>query len=246
MTLNIGGVAIGGENPCRFIAELSNNHNGSLDRAFWLIDAAKRSGADFIKFQAYTASELVKLRGDGPAPDPWGSQGWTMYELYKKAATPLGWFGELAAHCAEVEIPWFSSVFGLESLTEMESVGCPAYKMASLDRAATRLFNAIAKTRKPLIISRPDYPDFNADATLYCKPGYPQYRPVYPASEGFDGFSYHGTDIQPCIDAALEGASLVECHFQLDEEKSELESNISLTASQFKELVDTVRFAEAG
>jgi sialic acid synthase SpsE len=241
-SVNIAGVECGGENPCRFIAEISNNHNGDIERAFRLIEAAKEAGADLVKFQAYTSLELVELRGNGKAPEPWGSEGWTMANLYEKAATPLAWFGELSGKCAEVGIPWFASVFGKVSLMQMEYYGCAAYKLASLDREATWLFNAVAKTGKPVIVSRPDYPDLNADATLYCKPGYPQYEPDFPHNEGFDGFSYHGTDIYPCINAAVSGASLIECHFQLDDEPSELEANISLTASQFKSMVDGVRY----
>ena len=61
--MNIAGVEIGGNNPCRFVAEISNNHNGSLDRAFRLIEAAKKSGADLIKWQCYTPDELVTLAG---------------------------------------------------------------------------------------------------------------------------------------------------------------------------------------
>jgi pseudaminic acid synthase len=240
--VNIAGVECGGENPCRFIAEVSNNHGGSLDRATRLIAAAKESGADWVKFQCFAPQELVSLRGDGKAPEPWGSQGWTMKSLYEKAQTPFSWFPALAAFCDEIEMPWFSSVFGRESLALLESLNCSAYKLASLDREATWLFNAVAKTGKPVIVSRPDYPDLNADATLYCKPGYPQYEPDFPHNEGFDGFSYHGTDIYPCINAAVSGASLIECHFQLDDEPSELEANISLTASQFKSMVDGVRY----
>jgi sialic acid synthase SpsE len=238
--VNIAGVECGGENPCRFIAEISNNHNGDIERAFRLIEAAKEAGADLVKFQAYTSLELVELRGNGKAPEPWGSEGWTMANLYEKAATPLAWFGELSGKCAEVGIPWFASVFGKVSLMQMEYYGCAAYKLASLDREATWLFNAVAKTGKPVIVSRPDYPDLNADATLLCTPGYPQTEGFRP-NEGFDGFSYHGTHPIVPLMAAMNGASIIECHFQLDDEPSELEANISLTTSEFRGLVESAR-----
>jgi pseudaminic acid synthase len=242
--VNIAGVECGGENPCRFIAEVSNNHGGSLDRATRLIAAAKESGADWVKFQCFAPQELVSLRGDGKAPEPWGSQGWTMKSLYEKAQTPFSWFPALAAFCDEIGMPWFSSVFGRESLALLESLNCSAYKLASLDRESTWLFNAVAKTGKPVIVSRPDYPDMNADATLHCPKNYPQTEGFRP-NEGFDGFSYHGTDIFIPAAAALMGASIIECHFQLDDEPSELEANISLTASQFSHMVASVRNAES-
>jgi sialic acid synthase SpsE len=241
--MNISGIEIGGSNPCRFVAEISCNHGGSLDRAFRLIEAAKDSGADFCKFQAYTADELVSLRGDGPAPEPWGSQGWTMKSLYQKAATPLGWFGELAGKCADVGIPWFASVFGKESLMEMEAVGCPAYKLASLDREAKWLFDAVKATGKPVIVSRPDHREPRADLSLHCPTGYPQTNTSYDAA--FDGFSYHGTNFFVPLKAAVSGASLIECHFHLRDDPSELEGNISLTEIPFRTLVDATRLREA-
>src|SRR5512146_3088604 len=102
MTLTIEGVGIGGDAPTRFVAELSNSHNGSLARCLRLITAAKDAGADIIKTQCYSADELVALRGDGPAPEPWGSQGWTMRALYEKAATPFDWFPAIAEYCRDL------------------------------------------------------------------------------------------------------------------------------------------------
>jgi sialic acid synthase SpsE len=113
--VNIAGVEIGSGHPCRFVAELSNNHNGDRDRCGRLIDAAKAAGADFVKFQCYTPDELVALRGDGPAPAPWNDR--TMRDLYTQAQTPLDWFPKIKAHCERVGIPWFSSVFGPTSLS---------------------------------------------------------------------------------------------------------------------------------
>ncbi len=238
--MNISGIEIGNGNPCRFVAEISNNHNGSLDRAFRLIEAAKASGADFVKFQAFTPDELIALRGDGPAPEPWGSQGWTMKSLYQKAQTPLAWFGELSAKCAEVGIPWFASVFGKESLMQMEYYGCPAYKIASFERDQSELKGRVAKTGKPMIISSPDsmrrhYKVLN----LWCPPGYPQTDPYYTSELGFAGLSYHGTQLAWPLYAARHGAQLVEFHFHLRDEPSELESNVSIDEHQLKLLTAT-------
>jgi sialic acid synthase SpsE len=154
-----------------------------------------------------------------------------MRSLYQKAQTPLAWFGELSAKCREVGIPWFASVFGKESLMQMEYYSCAAYKIASFERDQTGLREAILKTGKPVIISRPDHPEPGI-FSLHCAPGYPQEDPKYiPA---FDGFSYHGTSVNPIIDAAFDGAQLVEFHFQLSDEPSELESNVSIDEHQLK------------
>lgn len=260
--MNIGPVSIGPGQPCRFVAELGNASNGNFDRCLRLIEAAKDAGADLVKFQCYTPDELVALRGDGPAPEPWGSQGWTMRTLYEKAQTPHAWFPKLAAYCNALRMPWFSSVFGPQSLALLESLNCPAYKVARLDNQANELLDATGATGKPMIVSATTSGEVvRAQArhharALYCPPGYPQARFAFedrlsPSSEWgmyappeFDGFSYHGTDPLPCIVAATLGAKLIECHMQLDNEPSELEANVSLTASQFAQMVQQVRRVE--
>lgn len=245
--LKIGNVEIGYPNPARTVAEISNNHNGDYDRCVRLIHAAKNAGADIVKFQAYTPLELVQLRGDGPAPAQWGEQGWTMFDLYDKAKTPLAWFEDLIEECNRVEIPWFSSVFGPISLATMDKLGCEVFKLAALDFGKRKFTNMVADIGKPLVrsSSAPKAPERKDAAYLYCPKGYPQ-GDDFPLRQvrWYDGFSYHGTD--PAIPAMTVGfgAKLIECHFQLDDEPSELEANISLTASQFATMVEYVRRIE--
>lgn len=244
--MKIGSVEIGSGFPCRIVAEISNAHNGDRDRCRRLIDAAHKAGADIVKFQCYTSDELVALRGDGPTPEPWGSQGWTMRSLYEKARTPLDWFPKIATHCERVGMPWFSSVFGAESLALLESLGCPAYKIAALDFGKTELREMVEATRKPVIrsCSRDSAPPFMG-MQLYCPPGYPQ-RALHlnHIRHGYDGFSYHGTDRFGPGCAVAVGAKIVEIHFMLAEEPSELEANISLDQHQFKAMVESVRRTE--
>ncbi len=259
MSVTIGGIAIGGDNPCRFVAELSNNHNGSLARCLSLITAAHDAGADLIKLQCFTPDELVALRGDGPAPEPWGAQGWTMRSLYEKAQTPHDWFPAIAEYCRDLEIPWFSSVFGAESLALLESLDCPAYKIARLDNGSDRLADDVLGTGKPIIVSESEpfesSGDYNGKAhRLYCPAGYPQSSFALASArfvgnmelEGydFDGFSYHGVDPLPCIVAATLGAKIIEAHFQLRDEHSVIEANVSLDEYQFAEMVAQVRRVE--
>lgn len=250
--MEIAGIEIGHGHPCRTVAELSNNHNGKLENAIRLLNCAKAAGADFAKMQAYTPDELVALRGDGLAPSQWGEQGWTMRDLYTKAMTPREWFPELFAHAKRIGLPLFASVFGGGSLMLMEDMGCPAYKIASLDRDARLLAAGVRATGKPVLVSIPDWdPDttaqYTADMFLYCPPGYPQPRMELRAFlyNSRRGFSYHGTDPLLPVYAAVNGAVLLECHMQLSDEPSELEANISLTEIQFATMVHEIRKVEA-
>jgi len=248
--VNIEGVEVGQGQPCRTVAEVSNAHNGSFNRAIRIIDAAKEAGADFIKFQCYTPDELVALRGDGPAPEPWGSQGWTMGALYEKARTPLEWFSELFAHARAIGIVPFSSVFGLKSLAALEAIDCPAYKIAALDNVHLSLVANARASGKPVIVSvRKNEWAVDGVSRLLCPPGYPQTveavdLPDDFAASGYLGYSYHGTKALFPREAVVRGAKLIEVHFQMDDEPSELESSVSLTASQFARMADSIRWVE--
>lgn len=253
--MRIGTVEVGPGHPCRTVAEIGNAHNGDLERALRLINAAKEAGADFVKFQCYLPEELIALRGDGAAPEPWGSQGWTMRKLYEKAQTPHDWFPVLVDHCDHLGMPWFSSVFGEESLALLQSLDCPAYKVARLDNLDRALRKLVHSVGAPVLVSHSDSQSMRAGTSglnLWCPEGYPQPRfdlraaferdPDY--GRDYDGFSYHGTDPFVLVVAATLGASLVEVHFQLDDEPSELEANVSLTATQFRDMVEGIRRAE--
>lgn len=228
------------------IAEVSNAHNGDLARAFRLLDAAKHAGATSAKFQCYLPDELIALRGDGPAPEPWASQGFTMKALYEKAQTPHAWFPELVGYCNRIGMPWFSSVFGPDSLALLESLGCPRYKLASLDYAQYGWRKTVQYTNKPLIISfNGAHAPTDCTHALYCPGGYPQ--PAFHLSNirnGYHGFSYHGTDAEVPVVAVACGAKIIECHFQLADEPSELESNVSLNEYQFEQMTKDIRRVE--
>ena len=223
------------------VVDLSNAHNGSLQRAHRLIEESARAGASAIKTQCYTIPELCTLRGTAKGEmvtvEPWTHM--TMGELYGLAETPHSWFPSLIRKCKEVGIPWFSSVFGMDSLALLEKLGCPVYKLASLDRSQDIFRRAVMQTGKPVIQSSPEIMALKGVTQLYCPPGYPQAdggNAICDAMEIFDGFSYHGTDPDVPKYARECGAGIVEVHVQLDDEPSELEQNVCLTISQLREL----------
>ena len=228
------------------VAEIGNAHNGDKAQAIELIRRAQAGGADFVKLQAYVPMELVALRGNGPAPEPWGSQGRTMLDLYEQAQTPLKWFPDLVSYCVECEMPWFASVFGSASLTAMEMLRCPAYKLAALDYRARSLREMVESTAKPIIRSCPleRVPRGPNPATmLYCPPGYPQTQLHLGKLDrrGFDGLSYHGTDILAPVMAVVHGARVVEVHVQLDDYPSVLEAGVSIGMDAFADMVLLIR-----
>jgi pseudaminic acid synthase len=255
--MRIGSVEIGSGFPCRIVAELSNNHNGDRDRLGRLIDAAKAAGADLVKFQAYTPEELVALRGDGPAPEPWGSQGYTMHSLYEKAQTPLDWFSKIRDHCDRIGMPWFSSVFGSESLAALEAVGCPAYKISHFEYRNDILLKMVRMTHKPMIVSVPVKNEGDMDVytlpqnivAVLCPGGYPalvevmHLRNLFPNGD-FIGLSSHCRHPLTGVVATARGAKCLEYHFHMETEPSELESNVSLNEREFAAMVRSVRQAE--
>lgn len=257
MTLSIGGVAIGGENPCRFVAEISNNHNGDFGRALRLIEAAKDAGADLVKFQCFLPEELVQLRGDGAAPYPWGEQGWSMRALYEKAQTPHAWFPKLVQHCKDVGIPWFSSVFGADSFRLLKQLENPCYKIARLDNAKEWLRElCLSESSRPILVSESESSDLEREFAqvgvwkLYCPPNYPTAPEDVRLPDAWDfdtiyiGLSSHCLAPSLPIAAVARGCKLIEMHFMLAEEPSELENEISLTQYQWRRMVQDVRECE--
>ena len=241
--MRIGNVDIGIGHRCAIVSELSNAHNGSYDRMLLLMKTARDAGADILKVQAYTVDELVELRGNGPAPAPWNDR--TMEDLYIHAQTPLSWMRGIFDHAEKLGISIFSSVFGAESLACLEDVGCPAYKLAALDFDQKWLRDLVLETGKPLLRSTSRSEMGWAPGMLWCPPGYPTHCPsLMTLRGGFLGLSYHGKDPLVPIAAVAMGAKVIEMHFMLSAEPSELESNVSLTESQFAAMVRSVRHTE--
>jgi pseudaminic acid synthase len=141
-------------NDVMFIAEVSANHLGSLERAKAIVVSAAKAGATAVKFQTYTAETMTldienfKVSEDH---EIWGGR--RLYDLYEEAHTPWEWHLELFDLCRSLNVIPFSSPFDLTALEFLESLDAPMYKIASLETGDHRLINAVAETGKPLIIS---------------------------------------------------------------------------------------------
>jgi N-acetylneuraminate synthase len=132
--VEVAGRAVGAGEPVYVVAELSGNHNGELQRALRLVEAAADSGADAVKVQTYRADTMTI-----DAPQPWfrieGGTQWddrTLYDLYEEAAMPWEWQPQLAARARELGVDFFSSPFDEEAVEFLETRGGPADKVASV------------------------------------------------------------------------------------------------------------------
>ena len=145
---------IGPGHPPYVIAEMSGNHNGDIERAFRLIDAAAEAGADAVKLQTYTA-DTITIDHDGPGFRLEGGlwDGRTLHDLYREAHTPWEWHDPLFDHAKRRGIAIFSSPFDGTAIDLLESLGAPAYKIASFELIDLPLIRRAARTGKPLIIS---------------------------------------------------------------------------------------------
>ena len=137
-----------------FIAEVSANHLGSLERALRIIEAAALAGATAVKFQTYTASTMTLDIDDFIVSSDhalWGGR--KLFELYEEAYTPWEWHKEMFEYSRKLGIIPFSSPFDLTAVELLETLDAPMYKIASLETGDHRLIKAVAETGKPLIIS---------------------------------------------------------------------------------------------
>jgi len=245
-----------------FIAEISGNHNGSLDRARALVKAAADSGADAVKFQTYTADTMtLNLKEFSVSSDHslWGGR--TLYSLYEEAHTPWEWHEELFDLCRKLDVIPFSSPFDLTAVDFLEKLGAPMYKIASLETSDLRLIRAVAETGKPLIISTgatewQEIQDLvatvkssgNQDLTLLvCTSSYPSLpqdahlRRMETLRDEFDvniGLSDHTLGLGVSIGAIALGASVIEKHFTLSRDDGGADAAFSMEPREFSQLVE--------
>ena len=156
MQVKIGNKILGPGNPTFIVAEMSGNHGGSLDRALKIVNAAKRTGADAIKLQTYTA-DTITLKSDKEdfkllSDSPWASHS-TLWDLYNKAHTPWEWHEAIFLEARKIGIEIFSSPFDASAVDLLESLKVSVYKVASPEITNIPLLEKVAQTGKPVIIS---------------------------------------------------------------------------------------------
>ena len=254
---------IGAEHPPFIIAEMSGNHNQSLDRALAIVDAATKSGAHAIKLQTYTPDTMTldinegEFRIDDPN-SPW--YGRSLYDLYQEAHTPWHWIETIFARCEELGIICFSSVFDATSVDFLEGLGTPAYKIASFENVDIPLIQKAASTGKPLIISTgmatlAELDDAVRAARgagcknlilLKCTSSYPaspkdsNVRSIPHLADLFNvqvGISDHTLGIGAAVASTALGATVIEKHLTLNRTQGGVDSAFSLEPTEFATLV---------
>ena len=264
--MNIDGTGIGGDNPCYIVAEIGINHNGNIETAKKLIDAAKDAGADAVKFQkrtiniVYTEDELRR-----PRESPFGT---TNGDLKKGLEFGHEDYHAIDRYCLDKGITWFASPWDTESVKFLENFDVPAYKVASACVTDSSLLDAIHQTRKPVIISTGMstqseiqsavdwFGDKSRLALLATTSTYPcelkelrlnrlwSMEVMYPQTP--IGWSHHAVSPWPALCAVAMGAQIVECHITLDRAMFGSDQAASLEPAAFKKLVTEVRsFEEA-
>lgn len=263
MTINIAGHLIGAGHPPFVIAEMSGNHNQSLDRALELVDAASDSGAHALKLQTYTADTItLRQRGGDFEINDSGSlwAGQNLHDLYDKAHTPWDWHAPIMQRARERGLICFSSPFDESAVDFLEDLDVPAYKIASFENNHLPLIAKAASTGKPLIISTgmasladleravntarsagcQDLVLLKCTSTYPATPAYTNVRTVPHLRELFDcevGLSDHTMGLGVAVAAVALGATVVEKHFTIRREDGGVDSAFSLEPQELAALV---------
>jgi pseudaminic acid synthase len=242
------------------VAEMSGNHNGSLDRALALVDAAADSGADAIKIQTYTADTMtVDVKHPrfqiSKGHELWGDQ--YLYQLFEKAHTPWDWHQPIFERARERGITPFSSPFDRTAIELLEKLDAPMYKIASSEITDLPLIRMAASTGKPMIISTgmasvkeiaaaveaaqgagsPDVTVLSCTASYPAPPEETNLRRIPVLAQMLElpiGLSDHTLGIGVPIAAVAYGACLIEKHVTLDRTDGGVDSAFSLEPHEVK------------
>lgn len=265
--ITIDGRKIGLNQPPYIIAELSANHNGDINRAFQIMEEAKKAGADAIKLQTYT-HETITIDYDSEEFQIHGGlwDGQTLYELYKGAHMPWEWHKPLFEKAKELGITIFSSPFDFTAVDLLEELDAPAYKIASFELVDLPLIARVAKTGKPMIMSTGMANEEEiAEAiktakdngceelvVLHCVSGYPapaeQYnlKTIANIAERFNvlsGLSDHTIDNATAITSVALGACLIEKHVTMDRNGGGADDSFSLEPHELEALCKDTKTA---
>ncbi len=257
--IRVANYEIGGNNSPFLIAEMSGNHNQSLERALAIVEAAAQAGAHAIKLQTYTADTMtLDVEADGfRIQDPqslWAGR--KLYELYQEAHTPWEWHAPIFARARELGLIAFSTPFDETAVDFLETLEVPAYKIASFEIIDLPLIRKVAATGKPMILSTGMATVAEIDEAvrtareagcrdivlLKCTSTYPaspensHLRTIPNMREMFGcevGLSDHTLGIGAAVAAVALGASVIEKHFTLCRAEGGVDAAFSLEPAEF-------------
>ena len=261
-------IKIGNKYPVFLIAEISANHNSSIENAKKLILSASKAGASAVKLQTYTPEEMTINTSKGSFFIKEKSSIWKgqkLFDLYAKGCTPREWHKELFNFAKKNNILLFSTPFSVSAIDFLEKFNPPLYKIASFENNDFELIERAAKTKKPLIISTGMASENHLHKIirfakkkgskkiilLKCTSSYPApYKDLNLISikhmkKKFKceiGFSDHSLGIVPAITSVALGATVIEKHFKINEKG--LDSKFSIGEKEFQNLVDGCKIAK--
>jgi pseudaminic acid synthase len=261
--IKIGDIVIGSKYAPFVIAEMSGNHNQSLDRALEIVEAASKSGAHALKLQTYTADTMtLDVSGGDFFIDDENSlwKGQNLHDLYKQAYTPWEWHKPIMQRAKELAMICFSSPFDESAVDFLEELNAPAYKIASFENNHLPLIKKVASTGKPVIISTGMATVAEIDEAvtaaresgckdlilLKCTSTYPatpensNILTIPHMRELFGcevGLSDHTMGVGVSVSAVAHGATVIEKHFTLSRADGGVDSAFSLEPTELKSLV---------
>lgn len=261
--LKIGNIKLSAKSRPVFVAEISANHKQSISVAKKLLNAAKKSGADFVKLQLYEPSDMtLNIKNKDfiikDPKSPWYKK--TLFKLYEKSCTKKSLFLKIFNYAKTINLKCFTSVFDVNSVDFLEKLNVPAYKISSFEINHIPLIKKVSQTNKPIIFSTgvANYSEIyeaikickknnnNKIIILHCSSEYPadlkncNLKHIELLKKKFKclvGFSDHTTGIIAPLSAISQGAVLIEKHFKLNNKLNFIDGSFSLTPKEFSSMV---------
>jgi sialic acid synthase SpsE len=271
-TLKLGKKSVGAEHPTYFVADISANHDGDLERAKHLIRLCAKAGADAAKFQNFRAAKIVSERGFSSLGDQLSHQSkWkkSVFQVYREASLPWEWTPELKRECEACGIEYFSAPYDLEAVDMLDPY-VNLFKIGSGDITWPEMLHKVAAKQKPVLLATGaseieevqravgEIVEINPQLVLMqCNTNYTaslenfrhihlrvleSYRTMFPAV--VTGLSDHTPGHSTVLGAVALGARVMEKHFTDDNRREGPDHPFSMTPSSWREMVDRTRELE--